>query len=282
MASSKGRGWNLLIVPEDESKIRQYRVPRGLAISVLVFGIVLFVYAIAETVLFWSVAREASQVQPLKQEVQRLQHAGNRLAVMTEELTRLQSFEQQIRRVLSRREGDTLEAVPWSSTELAAQDFDLGVESNFITEDSWGTIGVTAVPERAAFSAGDIPTLPPLRGYVTQRFAPGSLTKPATHLGLDVAAHEGTPVLAAADGLVVFSEWTYRYGNLVILVHQSGYTTFYGHNQVLFHRPGDYIRQGEPVALSGNSGRSTAPHLHFEVWYDGKPVDPMSVLQTTP
>jgi murein DD-endopeptidase MepM/ murein hydrolase activator NlpD len=133
-----------------------------------------------------------------------------------------------------------------------------------------------------SYTAMDVPTLPPVHGYVSRRFLDPATFHQASHRGLDIAAREGTPILAAADGIVLFSDWTYRFGNLVVLAHRSGYTTFYGHNQVLFARPGEHVRQGEPIALLGNSGVSTAPHLHFEVWQDGSPMDPMTLLKAAP
>ncbi len=128
----------------------------------------------------------------------------------------------------------------------------------------------------------DVPTVPPVRGYVTRRYIAPQALHQIVHEGLDIAAREGTPVLAAADGLILFSDWTYRYGNLVVIAHRSGYVSFYGHNQVLFARPGSRVHQGEPIALVGNSGVSTAPHLHFELWRDDKPVDPLTLLKVAP
>jgi len=128
----------------------------------------------------------------------------------------------------------------------------------------------------------DLPTLIPVRGYMTRAFLIAKSPRWIAHNGLDIAAREGTPVLAAADGLVLFADWTYQYGNLVAVMHRSGYTSFYGHNQVLFVKPGERIRQGQPIALLGNSGVSTAPHLHFEIWQDGSPVDPTTLLRTSP
>jgi murein DD-endopeptidase MepM/ murein hydrolase activator NlpD len=133
-----------------------------------------------------------------------------------------------------------------------------------------------------AYTAMDLPTLPPVRGFATRRFTPPVFSQGAGHPGLDIAAREGTPVLASADGLVVFSDWTWLYGNLVVLTHRSGFVSLYGHCQVLLVRPGERVRQGQPIALLGNSGISTAPHLHFELWQDGSPVDPAALLKTFP
>ena len=128
----------------------------------------------------------------------------------------------------------------------------------------------------------DIPNSPPVRGYITRDFFTAKSHRLTAHHGVDIAAKEGTPVLAAAEGLVLFSDWTYRYGYLVLISHRSGYVTFYGHNQALFVRAGERVKQGEPIALVGSSGQSTAPHLHFEIWADGTPVDPVDLMQSIP
>ena len=84
--------------------------------------------------------------------------------------------------------------------------------------------------------------------------------------------------MAAASGLVVFADWTYLYGHLVVMMHPSGYVSLYGHNDRLLVSPRQYIEQGQPIALMGNSGRSSAPHLHFEVWRGNEPIDPLTLL----
>jgi len=96
------------------------------------------------------------------------------------------------------------------------------------------------------------------------------------HKGLDIAAPPGTPVLAAAAGKVVYSDDKQRgYGNLVILSHAHGYVTVYAHNRRNLVDEGDTVGQGAPIAEVGNTGRSTGPHLHFEIRHKKKAVDPL-------
>lgn len=94
------------------------------------------------------------------------------------------------------------------------------------------------------------------------------------HHGLDLGAAEGTPVLAAADGVVRFSGKRGSYGNVVILTHADGTETRYAHCRDLGVSEGDAVTAGQPIASVGSTGRSTGPHLHFEVRQDGKPIDP--------
>ncbi len=117
----------------------------------------------------------------------------------------------------------------------------------------------------------------PANGYLTRGFDPEQF-----HFGIDFAGKVGSPVLAAADGNVVFAGWTYDYGYVIMVVHPEGYMTVYKHNQSLLKNAGESVRRGEMIALLGNTGRtSSGPHLHFEVWKDGVALDPSHYILST-
>ena len=101
---------------------------------------------------------------------------------------------------------------------------------------------------------------------------------PSQHRGIDIAGTMGDLVKASADGIVVFSGWTYDLGNLVILYHGNGFYTYYGHNQSCLHQRGSFVKKGESIATLGNTGISSAPHLHFEIWKDGISHDPKDFI----
>jgi murein DD-endopeptidase MepM/ murein hydrolase activator NlpD len=94
------------------------------------------------------------------------------------------------------------------------------------------------------------------------------------HAGVDIAGAEGVPIAAAADGRVTFAGWDSTFGHLLILRHRGGWDTKYGHAQKLLVALGDSVQAGSVIALLGSTGRSSAPHLHFEVVKDGVTVDP--------
>ena len=94
------------------------------------------------------------------------------------------------------------------------------------------------------------------------------------HKGVDLAVSEGTPVYAADNGKVIVSEWSDSYGNYIIIDHQNGLKTLYAHNSALLVNVGDTVTKGRQIALSGNTGNSTGPHVHFEVHYNGVAVNP--------
>lgn len=125
------------------------------------------------------------------------------------------------------------------------------------------------------------PSILPVRGLLTSGFA--WRRHPFTgrrqfHAGLDVAAPKGTPVRAPADGVVVKTERNGAYGKVLYISHGDGITTRYGHLSEYRTRPGERVRRGDVIALVGNSGRSTGPHLHYEVLVRGKQVDPMDYV----
>lgn len=99
------------------------------------------------------------------------------------------------------------------------------------------------------------------------------------HYAVDVIVKTGTPVKAISDGTVIFSEWTAETGHVIILEHAFGYISVYKHNGTLHKFQGDLVQSGEVIASSGSTGElSTGPHLHFELWNDGYPVNPINFI----
>ena len=127
-----------------------------------------------------------------------------------------------------------------------------------------------------------VPSRMPIRNsYVTSGF--GNRADPfgrgaASHKGMDFHARIGDPVMAVADGVVAFAGVKGGYGNVVDVDHGNGYVTRYAHNSRLVVRAGDLVRAGQQVAKAGSTGRSTGAHVHFEVWQDGRVVNPRKFL----
>jgi murein DD-endopeptidase MepM/ murein hydrolase activator NlpD len=127
--------------------------------------------------------------------------------------------------------------------------------------------------------ADSLPTGGPVRsGVITSTY--GYRKDPihgrrSFHRGVDFAGKRGTDILAVADGLVITSETKGGYGRTVEIRHANGLVTRYAHNQKLLVQVGDLVKKGEVIAKLGSSGRSTGPHLHFEVLKDGTQIDPM-------
>lgn len=118
------------------------------------------------------------------------------------------------------------------------------------------------------------PLLPPVAGLLTRGFdARGG------HYAIDLAVGDGTVVRAIGDGYVFLADWTHDGGHVLAIQHADGYVSVYKHNQQLLKRAGDRVHDREPIALSGNTGEiTTGPHVHFELWMDGRAQDPADYL----
>lgn len=116
----------------------------------------------------------------------------------------------------------------------------------------------------------------PARGYISSYFGQrwGRM-----HQGIDIAAPTGTPICSADDGVVVFAGWMSGYGNCVIIDHGSGYKTLYGHASKIYTSEGKRVSKGEKIAAVGSTGRSTGPHLHFEVRKNNIPQNPLKYVK---
>ncbi len=99
------------------------------------------------------------------------------------------------------------------------------------------------------------------------------------HYGTDIAAKENEPIKATLDGTVLFSGWTSETGFTIQIQHSNNLVSAYKHNSVLLKKAGQFVKAGETIAVIGNSGeQSTGPHLHFELWYNGKAIDPQEYM----
>ncbi len=122
---------------------------------------------------------------------------------------------------------------------------------------------------------------PPVEGKISSGFGirhdpvDGKLR---AHNGIDIAVPEGTPINPAAPGRVIFSGNSGGYGNCVVIEHENGLTSIYAHNSVNYAKAGDMVTKDTVISLSGSTGKSTGPHLHFEVRKQGSPVDPMGMF----
>ena len=116
----------------------------------------------------------------------------------------------------------------------------------------------------------------PLKGQLTSKFGNRNGRH---HDGIDISSRKGNPIIAAADGKVMFSGWgPTGYGLMVIIRHKNNLTTVYAHNSYIHIRKNQLVKQGQRIASVGNTGRSTGPHLHFEVRNDTHPQNPLNYL----
>lgn len=114
----------------------------------------------------------------------------------------------------------------------------------------------------------------PLNGYVTASFNPRE-----DHFGVDIVGPENEAIKATLEGTVVLASWTNDNGYVLQIQHTNNIISVYKHNSALLKKVGDYVKAGEPIAIIGSTGEnSTGPHLHFELWYNGMPINPQEYI----
>lgn len=156
------------------------------------------------------------------------------------------------------------EGPSYSSEQLATADALLRREF----EDSESTL--SAPYEKPVGDLQDLFFFPPVNGIITAPFKQG-----IGHYGVDIVAKEKEPIKCVADGVVIFSAWTVETGWVMVIQHNRDLISIYKHNATLLKQVGSFVEAGDVVAIMGNSGDlSTGPHLHFELWYEGRAVNP--------
>jgi murein DD-endopeptidase MepM/ murein hydrolase activator NlpD len=260
------RGVTIVVHTDGDVDSRQYRIPLW-AFTVgkwgaLVIGLLL--------VLFFAfagpVTRAALRVPGLRREVARLREENGRVQQLAAALNRAEANYQALRQLLGGN---------------VALDTGAGAATSPVL--------MRAVPLRAAppgrrpyESGASVPLHWPLdvRGFVTRgRVGEGSGNDGEAHEGIDIAVPIGTPIRASGGGVVEAAGADAAYGMFVLLRHPDGYESMYGHASRLLVREGDSVVAGRVIALTGNSGRSTAPHLHFEIRREGQSLDPLTIVK---
>ncbi len=125
------------------------------------------------------------------------------------------------------------------------------------------------------------PSIRPAKGWLTSKFGYRISPingKPAMHFGLDLAAAPGSAVYAPADGVVTYASYDETYGKLVTIDHGFGVMTRFGHNSQIYVKVGQKISRWDVISAVGSTGRSTGPHLHYEVRINNIPVDPLNYI----
>jgi len=246
---------SILFVPEGEGESRSFRISKATIRLLIVILIIILMLIGAGIISYFFVSVKASRYDQTLEDNLRLLEENRRIVKLSEELERLKSFNYQIRKAMGA-------AVGLDTTQTDT--------------------GIILIPQKEVSTpvlniAEPIFKLP-VEGFISRK-QNYDLFPAQPHFGLDFAVPEGSIVNASADGWVVFTGWHYRFGNLLILQHSGDFLTYYGHNLSIIVDIGEKVQSGQPVAISGNTGRSTAPHLHFEIRRRGMAIDPESVVR---
>lgn len=298
----------LLIFDGTGTPVKQTSIPR------MLLPMAFMIVMAASAVLYLGISdylrlkKEVKDVHHLRSSLQMqdervVQHQSqivsfsNKIDALNAKLAELGHFEQKIRIIANlepNKDGSSFFGVGGSDPEdldpttMLEQDYqelvrDMHVEINEIDhashnqQRSFSSIFSQLEGKRNLLAA--TPSIRPLKGWVSSRF--GYRESPFTgrrefHRGLDIATHAGSPIIAPANGLVTYAGRKGLMGNMVAIEHGFGMVTRYGHAQKILKKKGERVKRGETIALVGNTGRSTGPHLHYEVRLNGVAVNPVN------
>jgi murein DD-endopeptidase MepM/ murein hydrolase activator NlpD len=294
------RFYTVLILPDATSPAQKFHVTKPivtavssvLAVSVLAFGFFLYQYVNLNVRML--------ELKRLRQEVGDRNLLAEKVGQLEGELSRLRELDRKLRMVAGLDAGEEqgtklgqggaettsrtalLGALPQRAGRLldwVTRDLEALGQEIVSRERSFRQLKSFLEEKRSVLAS--TPTIWPVKGLVTAGY--GYRTSPFTgqremHEGLDIAAPHGTPILAAADGIVSFSGPLAAFGNVVFINHGHGFTTFYAHNSSNRVQEGQTVRRGDVVAYVGTTGRTTGPHVHYEVQVNGATVNPVRYI----
>lgn len=297
------KSYTLIVVPDRHAEARRYHVQRKWLVQALAALATVVVIAAGLTLHYGQVVVEAKENPALRDENLKLK---KELAVIREQLEhvsatidRVERFDQKLRAMTLLSDPQRNLALgptqPSGSPESADNSFvrARADESPAVLATKLDKLSAEATRQeqslhelQAYFQSqksllASVPSVWPVRGWVTSDF--GSRLDPYTservmHAGIDIAGNFGKEIIAPADGTVVFAGLEGGYGNVVVLDHGYGVKTRYGHLASIGVKPGERVKRGAQIAAMGNTGRSTGPHLHYEVRVNGIAQNPRKFI----
>jgi len=300
-----------VIVPPDSSKIRRIVFSkRGLKLSGIIIGVFLS-FLIVSTVFLFLNLWKLNQFNILKennaQHTKRLKEFMDKLISLQNELSTLKDLERKLR-IIANIEMPTFsqETMPGvGGYETIDKVLEGAFNSKGGISDTTQSIMEKRIQRDIEIMAAEIkdhkdsvekliseldskrtylasvPSIWPVRGWVTSEFGYREspfTTKRKMHEGIDIATRIGTPVVSTGNGVVIFAGSEYSYGKVVIIDHGYGIYTRYAHNNEIYVRTGQSVKRGEVIAVVGNTGLTTGPHLHYEVRISNIPVNPRNYI----
>lgn len=281
MKSRRHRHISVLLVPDGNAEPYSFRLSMSMVKFILVFGMILVIHVLAGGFAYYKWYAIATENSELVDNNIRLLKDNKRIFQLEQQVLAWKDKQSKLLEALGVKNSA---GASYSAGEMqAARNFDFTPEKsnqveikrqtrNSLQNDS--RIRVKSNKSRMNEYLPNLPTaLPVEQGYRTDGFAPHWLYG-KRHFGIDIAGERGAQIRAAGNGVVIFAGYTSILGNLVIISHGDEIFSFYGHNSSLLVSERAYVKKNDPIATLGDTGESTGPHLHFEIWQGGKPVDP--------
>lgn len=275
--------YTLMIIPNKYGKSKSVAIPRW---SIAALFLILFSIAAVLIIFFTDYSAAKNQniksmkdIEVLKkqnitqeQELKSYEEIEDKLLLKFEELKKI---EDQLKiRLNSNLEISTAKAVTLSSNHVNFQEIDETIRNLYSLIDRY---------DKKVAEEKRIPNVLPCYGRISSYFGtrvnPVSRGRSEVHHGIDITNSYKTPIKASADGIVEYAGWLSGYGYTVIINHRNGYQSLYGHNSKLLVKQNQSVKRGQTISLMGSTGRSTGTHVHFEVRFNGNPINPLTITK---
>jgi murein DD-endopeptidase MepM/ murein hydrolase activator NlpD len=281
----------IIFVPHARAKFRKLKVSHRLLFSIVSLVTSSLCLSTFFSVQYFTSLSQTHELSKLRRENKELQTANEQFGKSVESLrTQLRTVEDRTRKLAIIAGITTLDEAAQGGTggvrndELSAalpyrDDIDkMSFRSHSLNKDL-SVLEQKFVAQSRVLSS--TPSIAPVRGILTDGFGGRSdpfTGEPGQHNAIDISSAVGQPVRSPADGIVVKAEWANGYGNVIYISHGYGYSTRYGHLKAFATRPGQRIKRGDVIGYVGSTGRSTGPHLHYEVRVNNNPVNPLEYI----
>jgi murein DD-endopeptidase MepM/ murein hydrolase activator NlpD len=274
------KNYTIIIIP-DRNDGKSVSLCVSKTVIVIVIALV-FVFAGAATLLLFESAAAAKKLQyfnTLRKDNEFLKKENEQFRLINNKIARIDSLAEYLERLTLVSQTAEKNRGNNKTIELMVRGIgnDTGKSEN--QKKTFSGI-VTEHQEPPEINTKSTPMALPVEGWITQQFIDDTTQGTAAHPGIDIAAEEGMIIKAPAPGIVTAVETDQYYGNLIVIKHNEEFSTRYGHCAKVFVIKGEKIEQGQTIALVGNTGHSTAPHLHYEVIRKGKNVNPLQFVST--
>lgn len=258
----------IMLVPHSRTKPVSIRIP----LAGILFSTVSFFVGV---IYLFTVAVHTVEYHQMKE---RLSYVTDQFLELKSTMVSLKQAEQEFKKLFSlKSKAEVLETVEFPDTGS----LDMEVLRTQIDKARTSVAGIRKYLAEQKDIYRATPMGWPVPGYISSRYGYRNHPKSGRrqlHTGLDISTRLGTDVLATADGVVTFSGKTRLSGNVVVIEHGHEFSTAYAHNKEILVNVGEQVQRGDVIALAGSTGRSTGPHVHYEIWKDGRHVNPSMFL----
>ncbi len=263
------KGYEIIIV--SRKKVINKFIPSWLLKLFIVLGIITTVIVVAAFYTHYEYIKTEKKLRYVMKENKRLKEENAKIVLLERKLERLSEFRKKVENMLGVQNAPP----PFNIEKLASKVSKKSPKEQKVKSDRVKLSRANPIEQeiiKAEKANIYTPYGMPVKGYITRGFT-------ASHKAVDIAAQTGTPIIAPANGIVIKVTYNKRFGNLVVISHVDIFKTVYGHLEKVFVKPGDIVKKGDLIGLVGNTGLSTGPHLHYEIWKNGKPINPMNYLK---